>query len=111
MKRSRSKKSSRVGKQRKGKSVVRVAVVKRRGHREAFNERKVYDVVLRACKSAHLPHDEAVAIAFAVGQDVKKWAEKKKVVDSHEIAKKVTEFLAKEERDAAFLFETHLDLS
>jgi len=85
--------------------------VKRRGHTEEFDERKVYASCYAACLSSHVPHVEAEKISEKVSRDIKTWARKKKLVNSTEIFNKVIAMMKKHNRDAAFMYETHRDIS
>ena len=86
-------------------------VVKRKGHRENFDEKKVYGSVYAACLNAHMHEGKCEEIAGHVSGEVRKWAEEKKQVDSKEIMEKTHLHLEKKSRDAAFLYKTHLDVS
>ena len=86
-------------------------IVKRKGHAEEFDERKVYASCYAACLSSHVPHMEAEKICENVSKEIKTWAKKKKQVDSSEIFQKVTVALKKHNKDAAFMYETHRDIS
>jgi len=86
-------------------------VVKRKGHKEKFDERKVYASCYEACLSAHLEKKHAENICEQVSRNVKKWMKTKKEVSSSEISRKVTSFIKKHSKDAAFMYETHRDVS
>ena len=86
-------------------------IVKRRGHRERFDERKVYASVYAACLSSHTDHRKAKRIAAKVTDDVKKWVSKKKDVTSGQIAKQVVKLLGRHNKDAAFMYMTHKDIA
>ena len=86
-------------------------IVKRAGHKEKFDERKLYASVFAACLSSHVKKEEAEAIANLVAREIKKWIGKKKEVDSNDIFKKVAEELAHLNKDASFMYKTHRDIS
>ena len=86
-------------------------IVKRKGHTEEFDERKVYASCYAACLSSHVEHTAAEKICEKVAKEVKTWARKKKTVDSSDIFKKVISTLKKHNKDAAFMYETHRDIS
>ena len=85
-------------------------IVKRRGHIERFDERKVYASCYAACLSAHIPHPKAEKICEKVAVGVKKWAEKKHAVTSHEIFLKTASLIKKHHKEAAFMYATHRDI-
>ena len=86
-------------------------IVKRRGHKELFDERKVYASCYAACLSANVDEYEAEDICEAVSSHIKKWIKKKKEVDSKDIMKEVTKVLKKHDENAAFMYKTHKDIS
>ena len=86
-------------------------IVKRKGHSEEFDERKVYASCYAACLSSHVPHMKAEKICEKVAREIKAWARKKKVVNSNEIFKKTIAAMKKHNKDAAFMYETHRDIS
>ena len=85
-------------------------IVKRRGHVEAFDERKVYGSCYAACLNAHISHQQSEKIASKVSAEVKKWAGKKKRMNSDQIFGQVIAALKKHDKDAAFMYETHRDI-
>ena len=86
-------------------------IVKRKGHTELYDERKVYGSCFFACRNAHLTEREAEDICNKVSIAVTKWIKPKKVVSSNDIFKILIEELKKHNEDAAFLYETHRDIS
>ena len=86
-------------------------IVKRRGHEEEFDEKKVYASCYAACLSAHVEHMKAEKIASKVCKEVKKWVLKKKQVDSTEIFEEIANVMRKHDDNAAFMYATHRDIS
>jgi transcriptional regulator NrdR family protein len=87
-------------------------VVKRGGEKEKFDERKVYASCYSACMNCEIEHDKADRICERAASEAKKWALRKKMVNSDEIFKKVIEVLKKiGHEDIAFMYETHRDVS
>ncbi|MBI2020870.1 hypothetical protein HYS94_05685 [Candidatus Daviesbacteria bacterium] len=86
-------------------------IVKRKGHKQEFDERKIYASVYAASLSAHADKEEAEAVANLVSREIKKWIEGKVEVNSDEIFKKVSEELMSLNKDAAFMYTTHRDVS
>lgn len=85
-------------------------IVKRHGHAETFDERKIYASVYEACHAAQLSTSRAETIAASVSLNVKKWAEKKTQVNSNEIHREVVKALRKHHADVAFLYEHHKNI-
>ena len=86
-------------------------VVKRAGHKEEYDSRKVYASVYASCLNVHMHAGEAELIADKVSREITSWLEDKKEVTAHEIFKQVVEALGKYNPDAAFMYETHRDVS
>lgn len=86
-------------------------IVKRRGHKQEFDERKLYASVFAACLAAHVKHEEAESIANLVCREIKKWLGEKEEVSSDEIFKKVGEELGHLNKNASFMYLTHRDVS
>lgn len=93
----------------KGKTILEI--VKRKGHTELYDERKVYGSCFFACRNAHLDEKESEEICSKVSAEVTKWIKSHKTVSSSDIFKKLIEELKKHNEDAAFLYETHRDIS
>ena len=91
--------------------ICKYCIVKRRGHVEEFDERKVYASCYAACLSAHITHAKAEKICEKVSKEVKTWARKKIEVNSSEIFKKAISAIKKHNEDAAFMYETHRDIA
>ena len=85
-------------------------VVKRHGHKEAFDERKLYASVYSA--SLNIDHEESIAEKMAgdVTAEIKKWISDRKEVSSHEIKKKAHQLLLKMDHDVALMYETFMDI-
>ena len=85
-------------------------IVKRKGHREAFDERKVYASCYAACRGSHMEKQKAEKACEAVCRDVRAWIKSKKEVTSTQLFSVVGKALQKRSRDAAFMYTTHRDL-
>ena len=83
-------------------------VVKRRGHKEMFDEKKVYGSVYAACASAHCDEMQCEKIAGEITKKVKKLVKNKKEISSTEIRKKIESELKKKDEELAFFYEQHL---
>jgi len=83
-------------------------IVKRKGHFEKFDEKKVYGSVYAACASAHYDERLCEKNAEEITSRVKKFVKNKKKIDSIQIRKKVEELLKKKNKELAFFYEQHL---
>lgn len=88
-----------------------VHIVKRKGHLEVFDERKVYATCFSACLSSHLSQKHAEKISEMATMEVKKWIKTRKEVSSDQIFKKTVQSLKKLDKDVAFMYETHRDIN
>ena len=95
----------------KRKKVCTYCIVKRRGHQEEFDERKVYASCYAACLSAGIPHEKAEKISEKVSRAIKTWVKNKKTVTSDQIFREVAKTLAKHDKNAAFMYNTHRDIA
>ncbi len=102
-------KKRKIIKRTKDKTVLHI--VKRKGHTELYDERKVYGSCFFACRNAHLSEQESEEICNKVCSAVTKLVNKKKIVSSNDIFKFLIGELKKHNEDAAFLYETHRDIS
>jgi len=86
-------------------------IVKRKGHTEEFDERKVYSSCYAAGLGAGLDHIEAEKLCDKACKAIRQWAHKKVMMTSDEIFKKTIQELKKHNEKAAFMYETHRDIS
>lgn len=86
-------------------------IVKRAGHTEKFDERKVYATCYAACMNAHVGKEEAEKICRKVAAGITSWIKKKKVVTSEMIFREIIRLMKKEHKDATFMYETHRDIA
>ena len=89
----------------------RHCIVKRKGHTEEFDERKIYSTCYAAGLTAGLKHDEAEQMCDKVCKEMREWAHKKVMMTSEEIFKKTTQAIKKHNHKAAFMYETHRDIA
>ena len=83
-------------------------IVKRKGHKERFDEKKVYGSVYSACASAHCDETQCEKIAEELTRKIKKFVKSKKEIQSTEIRKKIEGELKKKDDELAFFYEQHL---
>jgi len=88
-----------------------IKIVKRRGHIEIYDERKVYGSCYFACRNAHLSETESEWISNKVSVAVTRIVNKRKVISSDDIFRLLIDEIKKYNEDAAFLYETHRDIS
>tara|TARA_Y100000310_G_scaffold70474_1_gene66146 strand:- start:7184 stop:7483 length:300 start_codon:yes stop_codon:yes gene_type:complete len=83
-------------------------IVKRKGHTEEFDEKKVYGSVYAACASAHYEDTLCEKTSEKITSHIKKFAKGKKMIKSEDIHKKVVAELKKKDKELAFFYEHHL---
>lgn len=86
-------------------------IIKKDGHEEEFKKEKVYQTVYKSCLNAHHDKKNASNIAKKATNEVMKHLKGKKLVKSGYIFKLLSTLLEKYDEDAAFLYETHRDVS
>jgi transcriptional regulator NrdR family protein len=93
------------------KKGAKYCIVKRHGHQERFDGKKVYASCYAACLSAHVPKQKAEEISAKVEREVKKLLSAKVCVSSTVIFNTIARTLAKHEKNAGFMYKTHRDIS
>lgn len=86
-------------------------IVKRKGHNEAFDERKLYASIYAACLSLRMSDEEAESISHMVTDEVKNEIKDTKEVTSEKLHSEAAKSLKKYHPDAAYMYKTHKDLS
>ncbi|MDO8633670.1 MAG: ATP cone domain-containing protein [archaeon] len=86
-------------------------VVKRKGHKEEFDEKKAYGSVYWACKSSHLHGKQCEEISEKTIEALKKEIKDHGAVSSDSIFKFISMELGKHNKDAAYMYKTHRDIS
>lgn len=84
------------------------AIVKRRGYKEKFDEKKVYGSVYAACASAHYDEMMCEKTAEDMTKKIIKFIRNKKEIQSTEIRKKIEAELKKKDEELAFFYGQHL---
>lgn len=82
-------------------------IVKRKGHTESYDERKVYASVYAACQAVREPAGSAELIAEKVVQNINEWIAKKNEVTANDIRRQATKHLHAYNQDAAYIFLHH----
>lgn len=93
------------------KDMTELQIVKRKGHTELYDERKVYASCFFACRNAHLSGEESEEICRKVSSAMTKWIKQRKSVSSNDIFTMMINEMKKYSEDASFLYETHRDIS
>jgi transcriptional regulator NrdR family protein len=79
-------------------------IVKRAGHIEEYDEKKLYASVFSACLAVREPVGTAEVLADRVVADVSVWLGKKHEVTSNDIRRKASEYLHAYNIEAAHLY-------
>ncbi len=82
-------------------------VVKRAGHNELYDERKLYASIFSACQSVREPMGSAELIADKVAKDMNEWIAKKYEVTSNDIRHMAARHLQVYHPDAAYMYLHH----
>lgn len=85
-------------------------IVKRKGHKERYDERKVYASIFAACMSLRMSDEEAETISHIVSEGVSKEFGNVHEISAHAIHKFVSDSLKKHNKDVAYMYETHRDI-
>lgn len=84
-------------------------IVKRKGEKEHYDERKVYASCYAAALNCEYREKKAERLASEIAKKVTSWIKKKKIVHSSEIREKV--ILLIKEKDVVLMYKSHLDIS
>lgn len=87
-----------------------VTVVKRRGHKENFDEKKAYASIYAACMDCSLGVKKSEEISQKLSDDLKLFLRGKKEVNSTEIFGFIIQKLATINEPSAFMYETHREM-
>lgn len=82
-------------------------IVKRHGHTELFDDRKLYASVFASCLAVREPIGGAELIADKVVSDVVSWIENKHEVTSNDIRVQAAKHLHTYHEDAAYIYSHH----
>ena len=86
-------------------------IIKRKGHQERFDERKVYATCYAACLNADINRADTDKICDRVAKEIAQWVKTREDVTSRHIFKQVIRLLKKHDKNAAFMYETHRDIA
>lgn len=86
-------------------------IVKRAGHTEAYDERKLYASVYAACLAVHEPPATAELVAEKVIKDINVWLKRKTEITSHDIRINAAKHLHVYNPDAAYAYKHHRIIS
>ena len=84
---------------------MKSVIIKRKGYKERFDERKVYASIYSACASAHYHEDRCEKIAEEITKKVKNFIKNKKEIQSIKISNKIEAELKKKNKELAFFYE------
>ena len=86
-------------------------VIKRKGHQEIYDEKKVYASVYSAALNCHYSEKKSEKLAERVMKAVNKLVESKRVFNSSSIRNFILGILERIDSDVALMYEHYLDLS
>lgn len=86
-------------------------IVKRKGHSEPYDERKLYASIYSALLSVRTPSGEAELVAGQVCEDLVNWLAGKHEITSYDIRLQATGHLQAYNHDAAYIYRHHRDIS
>lgn len=85
-------------------------IVKRAGHTETYDERKLYAAIYSACLAVREAEPTAELIADKVCKEISQWLGKKHEVTSHDIRSHAAIHLAAYNDDAAWMYRHHRNI-
>ena len=82
-------------------------IVKRHGHTEPYDPKKLYASIYASCLSVSATHGEAELVADRVLKDIASWLEPKTEVTSHDIRIQAAKHLEVYNPDASYIYKNH----
>ena len=89
--------------------VKKRSIVKRRGQRERYDERKVYASIYAAALNCHYTEQKSEKIAKDITKKINSWIKTKKEITSEEIRDQILKHI--KDKDVKLMYAHHLDLS
>ena len=89
--------------------VKKRSIVKRRGQRERYDERKVYASIYAAALNCHYTEQKSEKIAKDITKKIKSWIKTKKDITSEEIRDQILKHI--KDKNVKLMYTHHLDLS
>ena len=86
-------------------------IIKANRAKEAFSNKKLYNSIYASCLGTQLPKKECQRIAKKIYGNVVKILRKHQCLLSEEVSATVTKAMAKHQKELAFMYKTHKDLS
>ena len=86
-------------------------IIKRRGHREEFEAKKLYASIYAACLVLRVTDKEAESIADRVTRHVSTAITEKKEIDSHQLRQIAADHLHEYNPEAAYIYRHHRDIA
>jgi transcriptional regulator NrdR family protein len=85
-------------------------IIKRKGHNESFDEKKLYGSVYAATLNCHHTEERAEEVAQHVLSNVKIWLNDHTSTTSHILKLRIIRELKHIDRDIAMMYEVHMDI-
>ncbi len=87
-----------------------VFIVKRKGHNEPFDERKLYASIYSASLNCHNTEEFSEELAQKVSDSIIKWMGSHPTITSHILKLRVIRELKNIDKDISMMYELHLDI-
>jgi len=89
-----------------------VHIIKRKeGHQEPYDGHKVYASCYPSCLNGGLSKEKADLLCRKVVHDVDQWVKGKRTIASDALFREIVRAIGHYSKDAAFMYETHRDIS
>ncbi len=86
------------------------SIVKRKGHEESFDEKKLYASIYSATLNCHHGEERAEEVAQVVLNNIQLWIKDHPTVTSHILKLRAIRELKHIDRDIAMMYEVHMDI-
>ncbi len=85
-------------------------IIKRKGHKEYFDIRKLYGSIYAACMTLRMHHEEAELLANMVSSEIEKKLADKKEITTKQLREIAATELEKYHPDATYMYRNHKDI-
>lgn len=85
-------------------------IVKRHGHTEEYDQRKLYASIYAACLAVRATTGEAELVAEKVTEEIQDWLGKKHEITAYDIRQHASKHLKVYNQDAAYMYHNHREI-
>lgn len=85
--------------------------IKKQGHAEKFDEKKLYESVYKTALNCHLEEEESRDIAQKITDTIAGWINEKTHITTNELRFQVINLLELEDSELSMMYENHYNIN